>query len=51
MNRLCLFIYFWSIPVLMEDKELQYTHTQKMNLQATSQQLLKPSQCVLLEAL
>lgn len=29
MNRFCLFIYFWSIPVLMEDKELQYTHTQK----------------------
>lgn len=24
MNRLCLFIYFWSIPVLMEDEELQY---------------------------
>lgn len=31
MNRLCLFIYFWSIPVLMEDKKLQYTHTHKKN--------------------
>lgn len=49
MNRLCLFIYFWSIPVLMEDEELQYK--KKMNLQATSQQVLKSSQRVLSEAL
>lgn len=29
MNRLCLFIYFWSIPVLMEDEELQYKKKKK----------------------
>lgn len=40
MNRLCLFIYFWSIPVLMEDEELQYKKNEFAGHISTSAQIL-----------